>query len=180
MRLGMRKRLPDSQAILQVYAVIAVILSGWTVTAFLWKLSAWMLLLNLAEILTIFSYAMAANLLESLIVLLVLLAACVLLPARTLRDDFVVRGTILSTGLIGALVAFVSYHMHFGMESGSRLLIPPLIILLLTAFLLIFSSKFSFMRSTAMWVSDRLVVFLFILLPLFLILSVYVIYRNIS
>src|SRR5690349_22735170 len=108
----MLKRLPNRQAILQVYAVIAVMLSGWTITAFLWKLSAWLLLLNLSEIFTIFSYSMVANLIESLTVLLLLLIVCVLLPASVLCDDFVVRGTILAAGLIGALMAFVRLHMQ--------------------------------------------------------------------
>ena len=78
----MLNRLPKSQAILQVYAVIAVMLSAWTITSFLWKLSAWLLVLNLGEILTVFSYAMVTNLIESLIVLFSLLLICILLPVR--------------------------------------------------------------------------------------------------
>ena len=172
----MRTRLPEFQSILQVYAVIAVMFAGWTITAFLWKLSAWLLLLNLGELFTIFSYAMAANFVESLIVLFLLLFACTLLPAHILRDDFVVRGTILSLGSIGSLMAFVGSHMQFGMESGFRLLIAPLVVLAITIFVL----KSGFMRSIAVWLSDRVTVFLLLLLPLFAILSTYVIFRNIG
>jgi len=82
----MLRRFPKSQAVLQVYAVIAVMLSGWTITAFLWKLSTWLLTLNMGEILTVFSYAMFINLVESLIVLLLLLIVCFLLPAHILRE----------------------------------------------------------------------------------------------
>jgi hypothetical protein len=64
------QRFPNRQAILQVYAVISFLISAWTIIAFLWKLSAWLLILNLGEIFTIFSYAMVVNLLESLAVLL--------------------------------------------------------------------------------------------------------------
>src|SRR5919205_289952 len=117
----MRKRLPKTQAILQVYAVIAVMLSGWTINAFLWKLSAWLLILNIGEIFTIFSYSMVVNFLESLVVLLLLLAICAILPASFLCADFVVRGTILSAGLIGSLMAFVKLHMEFGIASGNKL-----------------------------------------------------------
>lgn len=179
----MLQRLPKSQHILQVYAVIAVMLSGWTITAFLWKLSAWLLILNTGEIFTIFSYAMVANLLESLIVLLLLLTVCALLPPPILRDNFVVRGGILSMGLIGALMAFVSFQMEFGIQSGVKLLIGPLAVLLLTVILLSFPSKFRFVRflhSIVLWISDRLIVFLYILLPLFVAFLVYVIYRNIT
>src|SRR5690242_176211 len=110
----MLKRLPNRQAILQVYAVIAVMLSGWTITAFLWKLSAWLLILNISEIITVFSYSLVVNLIESLTVLLLLLVACVLMSPSVLRDNFEVRGTILAAGLIGSLIAFVRLHMEFG------------------------------------------------------------------
>jgi len=176
------ERLPNRQAILQVYAVIAVMFSAWTITAFLWKLSAWLLILNVGEIFTVFSYSMVANLLESLTVLLLLLIVCALLPASLLRDDFVVRGTIVATGLVGSLMAFVKSHMQFGIESGMKLLIGPLVVLLLTAILLAFPPKFRlvrFLHSAIHWISDRMLVFLYILVPLFVIVLAYVIFRNI-
>ena len=176
----MRRRLPEFQAILPVYAVIAALFAGWTITAFLWKLSSWLLVLNLSEIFAVFSYGMAVNLLESLIILFFLLAASVLLPAKLLRDDFVVRGTILSIGLIGALMAYLGAQMRFGSEVGFKLLIPPFVVLLLMAFVLSSLSTSPLLRSAAIWISDRLIIFLFILIPLFVVLSGYVIVRNIS
>ena len=176
----MRTRLPDSRSILQVYGVTAVMFAAWTILAFLWKLSAWLLLLNLGEIFTIFSYAMAANFLESLLLLALLLAACALLPARILRDHFVVRGTILAIGLIAALMAFVGAEMWGEIRSSPGLLIAPFFVLLLTAVVLRLSSRLRVVSSAAWWLSDRITVFLFLLLPLFVILSTYVILRNIS
>jgi hypothetical protein len=170
------KRLPNLQAILQVYAVIAVMISGWTITAFLWKISTWLLTLNLGEILSVFSYAMCANLVESLIVLVALLLACTLLPARTLRDEFAVRGTLLSIGWIGSLIVLLGSNREFGMESPFKLLMGPLVVLALTAILLAFS-KSNAVHSAVLWISDRLVVFLFILMPLYIVLSGYVILR---
>lgn len=181
--LKILKRFPNRQAILQVYAVIAVMFSAWTITAFLWKLSAWLLILNLGEIFTIFSYSMVANLLESLIVLILLLAICALLPASMFRNEFVVRGTILAAGLIGSLMTFVKLHMEFGIESGNRLLLGPLVVLLLTAILLSSPSRFRpvrFLHSAIRWISDRMLVFLYILVPLFVILLAYVIFRIVT
>jgi hypothetical protein len=175
----MQQRLPDLQSILQVYALIAVMFAGWTITSFLWKLSAWLLLLNLGEILTVFSYALAANFLESLIILSVLLLGCALLPARALRDDFVVRGAILALGLVGSLMAFVGSEIQFGFDSGFRLLFLPIALLLLTGFFLRRSSKSDRLRSGMLWIADRFVVFLFILLPLFALNFVYVVLRNV-
>src|SRR5918995_5025834 len=176
----MQTRLPNFQSVIQVYAVIAVMFAGWTSTSFLWKLAAWLLLLNLGEIFTLFAYALAANFFESLVILLMLLALSALLPARFLRDDFLVRGTILSIGLIGSLMAFVGSHRQFGIGAGLNLLIAPLAVLGLMAFLLHRSSVYQRLRSTAIWLSDRMVVFLFILIPLFSVASIYVIFRNVA
>jgi len=178
----MLHRLPDCQAILQVYAVIAVMLSAWTIRAFVWKLSAWLLILNIGEIFTVFSYSMVENLVESLIVLLLLLVICALLPASVLRDDFVVRGTILSLGLIGSLMAFVKFDMEFGFSSGLKLLRGPLAVLLLMIILLVLPTKLRlarFLHSAIRWISDRMLVFLYILVPLFIVVLIYVIFRNI-
>ena len=69
--------------------------------------------------------------------------------------------------------------MQFGIESGLMLLIAPIIVLLLMAFLLYRSSKSNWVRSTAIGLSDRVTVFLFLLIPLFALLSIYVILRNV-
>ena len=99
---------------------------------------------------------------------------------KVLRDDFVVRGMVLSIGLIGSLMAFVGSHRQLGIGGGLLLLILPLAVLSLTAFLLHRSSTYHRLRSAAMWLSDRVVVFLFILIPLFAVAAVYVIFRNVA
>jgi hypothetical protein len=175
----MLKRLPKPQAILQVYAVIAFMLSAWTIVAFAWKLSTWLLTLNIGEIFTVFSYAMLTNLLESLLVLLLLVALSALLPPRLLRDDFIVRGTIISIGLIGSLMMYLGLNRAFNNEKVVILISGPLFVLSIMIFLLGCSSRFQWLRFAATWISDRLIVFLFILLPLFISLSIYVILRNI-
>jgi hypothetical protein len=175
----MLKRLPKSQEILQVYAVIAVMFSAWTITAFLRKLPSWLLTLNMGEIFTVFSYAMTSNLVESLIVLLLLLTACVLFPPYILRDEFAVRGTILAIGLIGSLIVFLGLHMQFGLENGIKVWVGLFGTLVLMAITLRFSTKSRSVYSAALWISDRLIVFLYILIPLFVLLFVYVIFRNI-
>jgi hypothetical protein len=179
----MLQRFPNRQAVLQVYAVIAFPISAWTITSFLWKLSAWLLILNLGEIFTIFSYAMVVNLLESLTVLMVLLVVCALLPAPVLRDDFIVRGSILALGIIGSLMVFLRVHREFGLESGLKLLIGPIVVWLLTAILLGFLPRLPmplFLRSAIFWVSDRMMVFLYVLIPLYVALFGYILFRSIT
>jgi hypothetical protein len=179
----MLQRLPKPKAILQVYAVIAVMLAGWTITAFLWKLSAWLLLLNLGELVAIFSYAMAANLVESLSIMVVLLLLSMLLPAPILRDAFALRGSLLAFGIIGALMAFVGLHMWLGVESAVTPFLGPVTVLFF-ALLLIGLARQPRVRNSlhhaVLWASDRLTVFLFILVPLFVLSAMYVLLRNIG
>jgi hypothetical protein len=180
--ISVLQRFPNRQAILQVYAVIAFLFSAWTIISFLWKLSAWLLILNLGEIFTIFSYAMVVNLLESLTVLMFLLVTCVLLPFHILRDDFVVRGSLLALGIIGSLMAFIRLHREFGMESGLKLLIGPIVVWVLTAILLAFMPRLHglrFLHSAIFWISDRMIVFLYVLVPLYIGLFSYILFRTI-
>lgn len=176
----MRKHFPEARAIWQVYAVAAVLFAGWTITAFLWRLSAWLLLLNLGEIFTVFSYALAGNFLESLLLVGLLLLAAAVLPAHLLRDDFAVRGTILAVGFVGALMAFLISLNRAGLEGGAWLVAAPLAILALMLAMLLLSEKDRRIRSAAAWLSDRVTVFLFLLLPLFALLSLYVVVRNLT
>jgi hypothetical protein len=66
------------------------------------------------------------------------------------------------------------------MDSRSNVIFGPFIIILLTVPLLFFSSKMRSLRKGIIWVSDRLTIFLFILLPLFVFLSAYAIFRNLG
>jgi hypothetical protein len=174
----MQARLPSLQSILQVYAVAAFLFSAWTITAFLWKLSAWLMILNLGEILTIFSYGMVVNFVESLLVLLALLCVSFLLPSSLLRDDFVVRGSILAAGIVGAMMAFTRLQMAIGMAAGASLWLAPIAVLLFTAILLVTAPRVRFLRVAVAWISDRLTIFLYLLVPLFVLLSLYVAFRN--
>jgi hypothetical protein len=77
------------------------------------------------------------------------------------------------------MMAALGLLKRYGIESSLGLLKGPVAVVLLTAVLLILSSRIRFLHSAVLWISDRLIVFLFILLPLFVTLSVYVIFRNI-
>ena len=126
---------------------------------------------------------MVVNLLESLTVLMFLLVVCALLPPAVFRDDFIVRGSILAFGIIGSMMAFLRLHREFGMESGLKLFIGPIVVWLLTALLLGLLprlQKLRFLRSAIVWISDRMTVFLYVLVPLYVALFGYIVLRTIS
>jgi len=80
-----RTRFPSLQENLQVYAVIVAFLYTWTILWLFWELPSWLNFLTVGEILPIFAYALATNLLESLLVLAGLNLVCFLLPAHSIR-----------------------------------------------------------------------------------------------
>jgi hypothetical protein len=126
---------------------------------------------------------MVVNLFESLTVLMFLLLVCALLPPPVFRDDFIVRGSILALGIIGSLMTFLWLHREFGMESGLKLFIGPLVMWLLTALLLGFLPRLQrlrFLRSAIFWLSDRMTVFLYVLVPIYIALFSYVLFRTIT
>src|ERR1044071_7111021 len=124
---------------------------------------------------------MVVNLLETVTVLTILLIICALLPSHLFRDDFVVRGSILVFGILGSLMAFLGLHREFGMESGLKLLIGPIVMWFLTAILLGCLPRFQklrFLHSAIFWISDRMTVFLYVLVPLYIALFSYILFRN--
>jgi hypothetical protein len=178
----MRNRLPPLTQILPVYAVIAFVVYGWTIILVFWKLPSWLFFLHGGEIVAILSYSFLLNLLESLIVLIGLLGLCWLLPARLLRDDFNVRGAAL------ALVLLVSIMLHLWVYNNSdlreafiRSLLPWWgVTLALAAVLVWWASRTAWLRRGLLELSDRLVVFLYIFVPMSLISLVIVIIRNLT
>jgi hypothetical protein len=79
-------------------------------------------------------------------------------------------------------MAFVKFHMEFGIQTGLKLFIAPVVVLVITMILLGLLPKFRvmcFLHSAILWISDRITIFLYILIPLYLLLFVYVVFRNI-
>jgi hypothetical protein len=173
-------RFPNFSAIIPVYAVISFPIFSWTTIVWFWKLPYWLNFLTAGEIGSIFSYSMVAAFFESMVVISFLLLLCFILPARIFRDRFVVRGTWLALGLTVAFLGsgvwrgFLGFsYIQFSLLSWS--LASLLVILVFT----IAAARFRFMARVAEWLSDRLIVFLYILIPVSMLSIIVVFIRNI-
>jgi hypothetical protein len=176
---GILRRFPDVSAIFPVYAVIAVPIFGWTITSGFWKLPSWLNFLNFGEISAIFAYAMMTAFLESLLVCGLVLLLCLLLPARTFRDQFVVRGTWLAMGLTLSVLGHAAWRgiTRFTYTDVS-LVTWSILSTLMIAVMTILSGRVRFMAKLAEWISDRLTVFLYILIPVSILSILIVFVRN--
>ena len=173
------ERFPERLAVLPVYAVIAVPIFGWTLVSWLWKLPSWLNFLTAGEIGAVFFYAMLAAFVESLLVLGLVLFLCFFLPPRVLRDQFVVCGTWLAIGL---MLAVLGHGVWRGLTRFTYIEVSLLLWsaagLAISAFLAVLSTRVRFMARAAEWLSDRLTVFLYILVPLSVLAILVVFVRN--
>lgn len=172
------KRLPKFREILPVYAITAFMVYGWTLFTYLRYLHYWLQFLNLEEILAIFCYAMLADLVESLIILSVLLGICLLLPSRFLRDMFIVRGTLIMVCILGSMLVFLNYFTDLNAYMITALLWTAATVLV-TVLVAVFTVRLNFVVKAATWLSDSMIIFLYIFMPITVLSLLVVLVRNI-
>ena len=183
----LKKRFPPLAAIVPVYAVISALFYGWSIMVFIWKLPAWLFFLTMGEIAGIFAYQFVTNLIESLFILGVLLVLAFLLPARILRNDFMVRGSAAAFTWIAMMMLFLHRFVNadraydefisYGPPSGASLIWWMMGAILLAVLVAFLASRFQTFGKVVAWVADRFIIFLFLLLPLSLISILVVIFR---
>jgi hypothetical protein len=174
------RRLPPVSAILPVYAVVAFPIFSWTTVSWFWKLPYWLNFLNGGEIAAIFAYSMATALFESLIVIGFLLLLCLILPSNAFRDLFVIRGSWLALGLTLSFLGHAAWRGFLGFSYIESSLLPWTLISVVVMLLITFAAaRVRFMTRTAAWLSDRLTVFLYLIVPIAILSLIVVVVRNI-
>ena len=175
---AMKSRLPDFNEILPVYAVLVFFLFGWATIDFFWKLPAWLFYLNLGEVGVIYSYGAVTEFIESLIYLCILLVLAAILPAQIMKNKFQIRGTIAALFILG-IIELTSYFIAFrDIKPAVSALVALLICGLLGTALLWLSSKYVFIEQVIRQTVDRMVIFLYVYLPMAGIAIIVVLIRN--
>ena len=103
-------RLPGRRDASLVFGVVLFAVFGWSIRGFLFKLPALALYFGLGANLAVLSYMLSFALLESLLVMLVLLAICALLPPRVLNDGFAYKAFLILAVTIIGLIRFEDYY----------------------------------------------------------------------
>ncbi len=171
----MLKRLPPFFDIVSVYAVIASMLFAWSTLLFIWYLPSWTHFMSFGDLLGVFSYVMASSFIESLFFLFSLLLLSIVPPQKYFRDHFSVYGASIAFCVIGLLMLRLVLYNAFTISIPQFRLVltlAPIIISLL-------SITIRPLRRAWLWFSDRLVVFLYILVPLSIFSLFVILVRNI-
>lgn len=176
----MLKRLPFAKDIIPVYAVTAFLIQVWTISVFIGQLDSFSYFLNLNEILAIFAYRVAESFLECLLVVGVLIAIAVILPARAFRDVFAIRGAAFAVVLLGSVILFWKrFATDPGVLMADFIRIWTVGTLFLACLISYASTKSSALSDFFDWVSDRMIVFLYLLMPLSVASLIAVLVRNV-
>jgi hypothetical protein len=176
---ALKNRLPTFPQALSLFGLISLIIYGWTLLWFFWKLPSWEYFMNLDDLAIQFAYMMTIDLLESLTVLSLVLFPCVILPAKWFKDVFLSSGSLLAILGLGYLMYFSSHIASNDDSYPTNMvrLIP--VVGLLILFSTFSSARIRFLRKLLEGLADRAVIFSYVFLPIGLVSLLIVIGRNI-
>jgi len=176
--LSITEKIPKFEEIAPVYAVIVMMIYPWTLARFFWRLSSWLYFSSAGEIAVIFAYMMVVNLIESVLVLLAPLLLSIVLPQKWIYDRFMTKGTLLVLFGLGYFMYFdnqLQYQTPFPVELVSWT--PAIAIAILGLVFLI--DRYHFLDRILDELSSRLLIFLYISIPVSLASLLVVLIRNI-
>jgi hypothetical protein len=161
-------RLPDRRAIIGVYATAAFLVYSWTLLASFWKVPSWLYFLKISEILSVYAYSLVINFGESMLLIFLALIAGFILPHRWWNAQFTSRGVIWISVLMGSIMLrlytnrapdyWEDFVYHQWAWWGWTILLAVVLDYL--------ASRINLLRKGLENLADRLVVFLYIYLPL--------------
>lgn len=171
-----RTRFPHRSEIIAVLGVAVFVCHSWSVLGFLNKLSSFILYFTVAEIANIFAFMMAFALLESLALTGLLVLLSIILPSGWLRDGFALKGFTI---IVVATVTSILFQKLLGDDYPSTLmlLVSSIVPLLLVAALIALVSARPRLQNVLLNVQDRILVMLFVYVPIGLISLIAVMYR---
>jgi hypothetical protein len=177
--MALAKRLPTLKQLAPVYAIIVIFTYSWSLFQFFWRVPSWQNFSSLGEILVMLSYLITVNFMESLLLLFCITLVLMMLPISWGYDQFLVKGSLLVVILLGFL-AYRNQQVYpskvlFELSSRQWALWLGIQALILFAPL----KKFPAVNRIVEEIADRLVIFLYIFIPVSLVSVAVVLLRNI-
>lgn len=150
---------------------------SWALLRFFYRLPSWLFYSSVGEIGVFFSYMIVVNLLGSVLMLAVFVFLAVLLPRAWFVERFVSRSaslTLLGMGYLIYVNRYFSSADSYPLASYTRDL-TVLVIMIVLALLI---DRVAFLRNLLEGFASRMVVFLYLLLPVSAIALLVVVFRN--
>jgi len=177
--ITLRNRFPRFQQVVPVFAVICLLIYGWTIYITLQKLPSWLLYLNFQEIVSNYAYAFLFNFAESLLVAIAVIALNMWLPKKFFGDTFVARCSLLAILGIGYMIYFAiavgqSKASQFPWEIFDRAVYIGIALVILSILL----PRVAIIRKVVNDLADRSIIFLYIFIPLTILAGFVFIWNN--
>ena len=174
---AIQKRFPSRYDMLAVFGVAVFVCYSWTLLGFLFKLSSFVLYFTLVEIAHVLAFMMAFSLVESLIITATLLLLSAILPSGWLREGFAFKGFII---VIIATVTSILFQNILNDNFPHPLVLVSfaLIPLGLAVALIAMVRSWPRIHSLINNIQDRVLIMLFVYVPLGVLSLVFVLYRN--
>jgi hypothetical protein len=173
----MFKKAPKLEQLLPVYAVIVVLIYLWSLIHFFWKLPSWIYFLSAGEISVVLAYMIVINLVESLFILLLIIALKVVLSRIWPDDQFIVKGVLLTLVGLGFLIYRNHYFPTKAIYALTWLQLASVIGLGMLVILVPLNKVPAFSRAMDA-LADRFIIFLYIAIPASAISLLVVLFRN--
>lgn len=138
---------------------------SWTTLWFNYNVPGWLRGLSIGDVFSIFTYSMATNFLESIVVLAGIILFSMILPRKLFLDAFVARGAglaILGLGFMMLIAKQFSTKAYYPAELIRWAPAVFVAILLIVFFL----GRISFLRRVLEVLADRAIIFLYISIPI--------------
>jgi hypothetical protein len=175
--LGISDRFPRAREIAPVYAVIVMMIYGWTILKFNYNLPGWLYFLNVGEILSILAYSITVNFLESLFVLLGVLVLGFILPRNWFLDRFIACGAGLSVLVLGLMMYIADQFITKESYPAGIIRWSPGILALIGCMVYLIG-RISITRKAVEFVADRAIIFLYLTIPASAVSLVAVLLQN--
>jgi hypothetical protein len=174
---GLTTRLPPWGDVLGVFNIVVFIIYSWEIWVYLFGLPSLMFYLGAGDVASVFLYAMAFALIESVLVTSAAVILSIILPSKWLRDGFTYKGSL---GVLVAAVTLLSIRNHLGsvFPPVQLLLQDFLISALICALLFVVFHNAARPRIILLTLIERFSVFLYLYVPLGVIGLLVVLVRN--
>ncbi len=172
------KKIPRWEKIIPVYAVIVMMIYTWSLLHFFWRLPSWLNFSMLGQIAVLFSYTVVVNLIESILVLLALVLLSVILPSKWFYDQFVTKGVSMTLLGLGGLMALNQYLLDDILFP--RKMLARFVAFIAAIFILTFLiDRIDILKKGLEELANRMVVFLYIWMPISALSLLTVLIRNV-
>lgn len=172
-----QKSMPPAQQMAAVYGVIVLVVYGWTIYWYFWKLPSWLYFMTVGELVTAYVYALPVNLLESLLLFSIPFLLALSFPPRWFRERFIAQGTAFTILAALVLAKYLSVITALqALPSGLNWMFPLTVMgIALIVFLV---GRINLLCKVLEEIASRAVIFLYVFPPLSVIALVVILIRN--